>query len=281
VNEPRTVAIVQARMGSSRLPGKVLADIAGVPMLLRVITRVAAARSIDDVVVATTHKPIDDPIERVCTSASVYCYRGSEGDVLDRLNRAARAVGAEIIVRITADCPLIDGEEIDLCVSHLRSSSGTSGRWDFVTNRLPPPWPRTYPIGLDAECCWRSTLERAAHEATLPHQREHVMPYIYENARIFDALRGATIEPEITGKGAFRVLVLNLTDDLGAIRWTVDTADDLTVVRGIYDALSPSTTFSWREALAAALSRPGLLERNASTPQRQVHDVDEKFRSEK
>ena len=281
MNEPRTVAIVQARMGSTRLPGKVLANIAGAPILLRVVERAAAARSIDDVVVATTIEPIDDPIERLCTSASVSCYRGSEGDVLDRLQKASRAADAEIIVRITSDCPLIDGEEIDLCVSHLRSSRGTSDEWDFVTNRLPPPWPRTYPIGLDVECCSRQALERAVQEATMPHHREHVMPYIYENARISRHSGGATAESEVTGMAAFRILVLDLSEDLGAIRWTVDTVEDLTVVRGIYETLSPSTMFSWREALEAAISRPGLLALNASTPQRHVHDIDERFRSEK
>lgn len=277
MNTPRTVAIIQARMGSSRLPGKVLADIAGEPMLVRVIDRVAAANSLDAVVVATTDAPIDDPIAQLCDAVSVACYRGSEQDVLDRINRAARASDADIVVRITADCPLIDGAEIDRCVRHLSGSRGGEDGWDFVTNRLPPPWTRTYPIGLDVECCWRTALERAAEEAERPHQREHVMPYIYENARIFEDREGVTSEAMITGTGAFRVLVLQLGEDLGSTRWTVDTVEDLHVVREIYAALAPATVFSWREALKAVLARPGLLQQNSTIVQRHVLEVDDGF----
>ena len=173
-----TTAIIQARMSSSRLPGKVLLDIAGQPMLVRMVERARRARSIEQVVVATTTDPSDDPIEQLCAERGYDCFRGSLPDVLDRYTQAARQFEAHTIVRLTADCPLLDPAVLDLTVEALAGN-------DFAANRLPPPWTRSLPIGLDVEVVTREALERAWHEAQERYQREHVLPYIYEGT-VFD-----------------------------------------------------------------------------------------------
>lgn len=272
---PRVIAIIQARMGSARLPGKVLADIAGRPMLHRVIERTITARRVNSIIVATTDKPSDDPIAHLCSSIGVAWHRGSEHDVLGRCLGAARAMGADIVVRLTADCPLLDGALIDECVEALAGDTAGSRAWDFVCNRLPPPWKRTYPIGLDVECCWRSVLECSAAEATQSHQREHVMPYIYENAKLTSRANGQTLDLEATGE-RFHVLVLNLVENLGGLRWTVDTPEDLEVVRCIFAVIGTNPSVPWRNVLDVTRSRPELFELNAAVTQKYVNAVDER-----
>ncbi|HEX9017549.1 MAG TPA: glycosyltransferase family protein, partial [Anaerolineaceae bacterium] len=171
----RTVAIIQARMSSSRLPGKVLLDIAGQPMLAHVVERTRRASSIDDVIVATTTDPSDDALAAFCSKRGYAVYRGSMFDVLDRFYGAARLARAEVIVRVTADCPVIDPAVVDQVVKAFHDQQA-----DFACNRLPPPWHRTWPIGLDTEVCSFSGLERAWKEAVLPYEREHVMPFFYD-----------------------------------------------------------------------------------------------------
>jgi len=182
-------------MGSSRLPGKVLLDIAGRPMLSWVFERARRSGLVDEVVLATTTDPIDDPVTAYCLSSGYAHSRGSLGDVLDRYYQAARNHQAEIIVRITGDCPLIDPDLIDdvinvflgappqiakrLDISEAEDNSSriSSYPFDFAANRLPPPFKRTYPIGLDVEVCSFQALERAWMEAEQAFEREHVMPY--------------------------------------------------------------------------------------------------------
>jgi spore coat polysaccharide biosynthesis protein SpsF len=168
-------AIIQARMSSSRLPGKVLQDIARQPMLVHVVERARLARSIDQVIVATTHDPTDDAIQHLCAERGYLCYRGSLADVLDRYYQTALQYDVKTIVRLTADCPLLDPGVLDLTVEALAIN-------DFSTNRLPPPWTRSLPIGLDVEVVTFPALERAWNEAHESYHREHVLPYIYENA---------------------------------------------------------------------------------------------------
>src|SRR5512141_2099228 len=185
---PKIAAIIQARMASSRLPGKVLLDIAGQPMLARVQARTLRASTVEEVLVATTADPSDDPVARYCEAHGIGYTRGSEFDVLDRYYQAARQLRAGIVVRITADCPVIDPQLIDEAVSTLLGGGGANEvgaapEFDFVANRLPPPFHRTFPIGLDVEVCTFAALERAWQEATEPFQREHVMPFIYEGTR--------------------------------------------------------------------------------------------------
>lgn len=244
------VAIVQARVSSSRLPGKVLADILGQPMLVRVVERARMAVLLDEVVVATTTEAEDDSIEALCRERGYACTRGSNVDVLDRVYQAARQHGAEVVVRLTGDCPLIDPGIIDQTVgAFLRSDV------DFAANRLPPPWKRTYPIGLDTEVCSFGALERAWKEADQPHEREHVMPFLYEVP------------------GRFRVLLVECERDYSHYRWTVDAPEDLELVRQIYARMGGRDDFSWREVLQLFEREPALAAINTQVAHKTYRDV--------
>lgn len=265
-NKYRTVAIIQARMSSSRLPGKVLLDIVGQPMLSRVFERVRRASSIDQVVVATTLESSDDAIENFCKERQYPCFRGSLQDVLDRYYQAARLFKADVVVRITADCPVIDPQLIDKTVAAfwgrpdwrtaLERGEELTPVYDFAANRLPPPWKRTYPIGLDVEVCSFTGLERAWREAVEPHQREHVMPYFYDQ------------------EGRFRYTVLNYEQDFGNMRWTVDTPQDLELIRKIYAHFGGRDDFSWLEILDLFMKDESLSRINADTPHKNLYEVD-------
>ena len=247
----RTIAIIQARMNSSRLPGKVLLDIAGQPMLARVIERARRAKTVDEVMVATTTDSSDDRIEAFCGERGYLVYRGDMFDVLDRFYGAARLAQAEVIVRITADCPVIDPAAIDRVVETFHSTGA-----DFACNRLPPPWKRTWPIGLDTEVCSFAGLERAWKEAELPYEREHVMPYFYD--------------PE----GRFTVVVVDHDPDYGTLRWTVDTAEDLALLREIFTRFDGSDTFTWEDVLALMEREPQLAQINAGVRHKIGTEVD-------
>jgi spore coat polysaccharide biosynthesis protein SpsF len=286
---PRTVAIVQARMASTRLPGKVLREIAGQPMLVRVVERTRQANTIDKVVVATSTDPADDAIARLCALQKYDSYRGSMHDVLDRIYQAASSFNADIIVRITADCPLIDADVIDHTVNsflgscaplsvsryanHIRSITSPQFPLDFAANRLPPPWKRTYPIGLDTEVCSFAALQHAWRNADQPHQREHVMPYLYENSPIIDS-RELLNEPAPLKPGQFRVLLVNHTPDYGHLRWTVDTNEDLALVNEIFDHFNGRIDFTWLDVLALFETRPELAAINAAVQHKSAFDVD-------
>ena len=291
MNHPRIVAIVQARMASRRLPGKILADIAGEPMLRRVVERLRRAKSVDEVVVATTLDPADDETEAFCQKRNYPSTRGDVHDVLDRCYQAARLYRAEVIVRITADCPVIDPNLVDQAVSAFLGYSpggkppgeSAAGKfaYDFLANRLPPPWGRSYPIGLDTEVCAFEGLERAWSEATEPHQREHVMPYLYEGIPP-EALRpfpqpveSPTIAQAISPRG-FRVGLLHHYPDYGWMRWTVDTAEDLELLRLIYARFDGRDDFSWLEVLDLLQREPGLVEINAAVIHKHYRDIDER-----
>jgi spore coat polysaccharide biosynthesis protein SpsF len=206
----KTVAIIQARMASTRLPNKVLAELHGKPMLAQVVERVRAARTIDEVVVATSTGRADDAIAAFCAAEGITFSRGSEEDVLDRYYQAARAAEADIVVRITADCPLHDAAVIDLVVSRFAPS-----QHDYVSNTVE----RTYPDGLDTEVFSFAALERAWREATWSSEREHVTSYIWKH-------------PEL-----FRMAQVTQARDLSALRWTVDEPRDLALVREVYRRL--------------------------------------------
>src|SRR5512141_3008415 len=152
--KPRVIAIIQGRMSSSRLPGKILADIGGQPMLQRVFLRTSRATTVTETIFATTTDPSDDPVAEYCEVSGIPFLRGSLYDVLDRYYQAAIKMKADVVVRITADCPVIDPMLIDDVVNTV-----TSREFDFAANRLPPPWNRTYPIGLDTEVCTFAALE--------------------------------------------------------------------------------------------------------------------------
>ena len=232
------VAIVQARMGSTRLPGKVLMDLAGRPMLAHVIHRAAAIHGVDQVVVATTTAPQDQPILRQAPRWGAIPFAGSEADVLDRFYHAARSIQAAVIVRITADCPLLDPDVSSAVLAHFFRQEA-----DYATNTQPP----TFPDGLDTEVLSFAALERAWREAVLPSEREHVTPYLWKH-------------PD-----RFRLANLAASVDHAALRWTVDEPQDLAFVRAIYARLYQSgrRPFGMADVLALLAREPALQHQNA------------------
>ena len=262
--KPRTIAIIQARMSSTRLPGKVLREIAGEPMLARVIERARRAKLVDEVVLATTTDPSDDPVAEFCAERGYNFTRGSLNDVLDRYYQAAKEYKAEVIVRLTADCPVLDPDVVDETIQVLGISNQGLGVTDempfaFVTNRLPPPMGRSFPIGLDTEVCTFTALERAWKEATEKHQREHVMPYFYEDTALTtDHSRLAT---GISPRG-FKIALVNHVPDYGSLRWTVDTPEDLEFIRQVF-ARFDRDDFGWKDILALLEKEPALAKINA------------------
>ncbi len=233
------VAIIQARMASTRLPGKVLADICGMPLLQRLIERIRAVPQIDNVVVATTTQIADDVLCNWCIEHSVPFFRGSVDDVLDRIWQCAQRYKSEFIVRVTADDPLKDPEIIrkalDLCDS--------TPEVDYASNTLQP----TYPEGLDIEVVRYRALERAAKEAQLPSEREHVMPYIWKHPDRF-VLRNFVMEP-----------------NLSHWRWTVDKPADLELVRRIFAQFNDQPLVDYRAVIAWLNEHPEILAINSGT----------------
>ncbi|MGK9165859.1 glycosyltransferase family protein [Inquilinus limosus] len=224
------LAILQARMSSSRLPGKVMADLLGEPMLARQIERLRRCRTLDRLVLATSTEAADDALASLSARIGVECFRGSLDDVLDRFHAAAAGRGAEQIVRLTADCPLTDPDLIDALVElHV------AGGYDYSCNTLTP----RYPDGLDAEVMRAEVLEAAWREATLPSEREHVTSFIYTR-------------PE-----RFRLGSLVGETDLSDQRWTVDTPEDLALVRAVYAALYPKNpAFGTEDILTFLAAHP-------------------------
>jgi spore coat polysaccharide biosynthesis protein SpsF len=271
----KTVAIIQARIGSSRLPGKVLLELAGKLMIQHVIERTRRAHSLDSVTIATTTDPSDDRIAAFAVSMGVTCTRGSLHDVLDRYYQAAKTHSADIIVRITADCPLIDPEVIDQTVE-LLSSSSILHPSDFSCNRLPPPFSRSFPIGLDVEACTFAALERAWKESTETFHREHVMPYLYEGTAFEQNLDVACCVLHGVSPRNFRIAQLQHTPDHGSLRWTVDTPEDLTFMREIFARLGDKPGFTWYDVLEIVQKEPQLAEINAAVRHKTMTEVDER-----
>jgi len=269
-----TLAIIQARMSSSRLPGKVLQEIGGKPMLQHVVERAQRARSLDAVLVATTSDPSDNPIADFAAAQGLLCYRGSLHDVLDRYYQAARLYQPQNIVRITADCPLIDPLLIDQTVSLLSLAAGA----DFACNRLPPPFGRSFPIGLDVEVCSFAALERAWREATAAFHREHVMPYLYEGVSLTEQISISQNHSAAAGFSPrnFRIAQLHHRPDYGDLRWTVDTAEDLAALREIFAHLETKADFSWYDALEVIRQNPRITQINAAVRHKTMTEVDER-----
>jgi len=274
-HDQRVVAIIQARMSASRLPGKVLKDIAGAPMLMRVVARTRRATVLDEIIVATTTDPSDDVVTDFCNARGYRVFRGDLYDVLDRYYQAACVAGAQVIVRITADCPVIDPALIDrtvraffgetqpqdVIISQRAARLGSLpliGAYDFAANRLPPPWGRTYPIGLDVEVCSFAALEYAWQHAREKHEREHVMPYLYQTRDLFSNL------------------LAHHTEDLGALRWTVDTPEDLEFIRALYARFADRDDFTWEEIRALVQREPDLANINAGIQHKSLFDVDQR-----
>jgi spore coat polysaccharide biosynthesis protein SpsF len=262
-----TLAIIQARMSSTRLPGKVLQEINGKPMLWQVLERARQARSLNTVMIATTTETSDDPIAAFAASMSVPCYRGSLSDVLDRYYQAALPHTPSVIVRLTADCPLLDPALIDQTVTLL--TSAPLRRTDFACNRLPSPFSRSFPIGLDVEACTFAALERAWKEADQPFQREHVMPYLYEGTTLH--LQNPQLARGISPRG-FGIAQLHHNPNYGTMRWTVDTPEDLAFVREIFARLGSHPSHHWQDVLQIVHQNPHLSHINASIHHKTMTD---------
>jgi spore coat polysaccharide biosynthesis protein SpsF len=260
----RVIAIIQARMSSSRLPGKVLLDITGEPMLARVVARTSRATTVDQVLVATTTDASDDPVAARCDSMGVPYTRGSLNDVLDRYYQAASQAKADVVVRITADCPVIDPDLIDDCVNTL-----LEGSFDFTCNRLPPPFTRTYPIGLDTEVSTFAALEKAWKESTATFHREHVMPYLYEGVELKHV--STQLSEGISSRG-YKIAQLHHDPDYGQMRWTVDTPEDLEFMRKLYSRFDGRDDFTWRDVLALVQSEPDLAAINSTVRHKTLYD---------
>lgn len=224
-DRPRVVAIVQARMGSSRLPGKSLADIAGRPMIAHVLERAAASPGVDHVVMATSARPVDDPLAAAAGRLGFDVFRGSEDDVLDRFHGAAEMAGAGAVVRLTADNPLNDPATVGALIDLFFDDSA-----DYASNVNP----RSYPKGLDAEVVTLAALESAWREAEDPYEREHVTPFFYRR-------------PE-----RFRLANLRDSVDRSSWRWTVDEPADLEFARHVYSRLyrAGAAPFSFADVTA-------------------------------
>lgn len=232
------LAVLQARMTSTRLPGKVLMPVLGEPMLFRQIERVKRCRTFDTLVVATSNESSDDPLADACKARGVSVARGSRDDVLDRFMTAARPYQPDAVVRLTGDCPLADPVVIDKVVELFRSTA-----CDYASNVIPP----TFPDGLDVEVVRFEALARAAADAKLPSEREHVMPYIRNR-------------PD-----AFRIANYAETPDRSHLRWTVDEPADFAFVSRVYAELYPNNpAFTTQDILDLIARDPAIGDINAS-----------------
>lgn len=234
----KVVAIIQARIGSTRLPGKVLLPLAGNSVLEHVIMRVRKAKEVSGVIVATSTKEDDIKIVEFCKKLNVQAFRGSEEDVLDRFYQASRLLKPDHIVRITADCPMIDPKIIDEIVfKHLKN------RFDYTSNTMEP----SYPDGEDVEVFKISVLEKAWKNAKLSSEREHVTPYIRNNPQIF------------------KLSNVSYKTDLSARRWTLDEEKDYKFLKKIFESLySLNPFFSMEDILRFLEENPGIEKTNAN-----------------
>jgi len=235
-NEGKYIAIIiQARMSSSRLPGKVMRNLVGIPMIQHVINRAKQAKLADEVVVATTTKAVDDELADFCKkSASI--FRGSEDDVLGRFYHAAREKGVDVVVRITADCPLVDPQVIDECIRQFLEKNV-----DYLSNFHPP----TFPNGFETEVFSFHALERAWNEANMLSEREHVTPYLWKNP------------------GKFRLENMPFTRDVSNMRVTVDDLNDFIVVERVLKSIGEGGSVN--EVVELISSNPAIAKENAKT----------------
>lgn len=233
--------MIQARMSSTRLPGKVLMDISGKSMLARVIGRLKRARHIDQIGVVSSQNPADEKIGFECQKLKIPFFRGSEEDVLNRYHEAAKAWGAKNVVRITSDCPLIDPEIVDQVITRFLNEKA-----DYASNVLS----RTFPRGLDTEVFSFETLQKTDLQAKTQRYKEHVTLFMVENPKEFN-LVSVTTEP-------------NYSD----YRWTVDTTEDLNFIRTVYSRFNESNFFSWKDVLTLLKREPHLCDLNSHIKQK-------------
>jgi len=231
----RITAIIQARMGSTRLPNKVMKKAANKPLIQHLIERLSNSSLIEEIVLATTQRPIDDALAEFIQGLGYKVFRGSENDVLDRYYQAAKEIKTDVVVRITGDCPLIDYQVTDTVIQCFLEND-----YDYVSNVDPP----SYPDGLDTEVFTFNALKKAWQEAPEKHEREHVTPYIRES-------------------GLFKTGGVSNDVDLSAQRWTVDEPEDYELVKTIIEDLGASGEyFCMDDVLRYKRTNPGLFEIN-------------------
>ena len=231
----KIVAIIQARMGSIRFQNKVMRQINGTPMIEIILNRLSKSKLINQIVLATSKEKNNQIIIKLSKKLGFQYYEGSEFDVLDRYIKAAEKFDADIIIRITGDCPLVDPFLVDDCIKKFLDSN-----IDYYSNTMPP----TFPDGLDIEVIKFSALKKAAKESTKNSQREHVTPYIREN-NFFSKLN-----------------YLN-DEDLSSLRWTVDTSEDFEVISSVFNYFKPDIYFSWKDVLQLYYNQPSLFSANS------------------
>ena len=240
----KVAAIIQARVGSTRLPNKVLKDLCGKPVLWHVWNRLRQSKTIDEIVIATTTLTEDDAIEKFCSENNISFSRGSSDDVLDRYYNAAKNYSADTIIRITADCPLIDPQVVDKVVDTF-----LNGNYDYASNCIK----RTFPRGFDTEVFSFLTLEKTHLNATQQHEREHVTSFIYTHKDLFSI-------------GSYEDKV-----DRSFHRWTVDTPEDFLLIEEIYTALYPiKQLFLFEDILKLFDERPELFDINHNVEQKKL-----------
>lgn len=242
----KTVIIVQARMTSTRLPGKVLKEVLGKPLLAYQLERLRRVKLADEIVLATTTNQTDDVLASFAAKEEIRCYRGDEQDVLDRYYQAAILAEADVIIRVTSDCPLIEPAIIDEVIQVYYETPGV----DYVSNALS----RTYPRGLDVECFSFKVLEIAWKNANKAYEREHVTPYLYQ--------QDVFIKKEVKAEA-----------DYSGYRWTVDTQEDYELVRLLLEELYRiQPYFSWREVLSVLEKHPEWKLINAEIEQKKLEE---------
>lgn len=247
----KTTCIIQARMGSTRLAGKVMKDLYGKTVLQHVIERVKQSRTIDDIIIATTTEQRDDVLVEETQKCGIMVFRGSEADVLSRYYYAAEKNHAEVVIRITSDCPLIDPKIIDRVVTFYQQHS-----YDIVTNASGDLSQRTFPRGLDTEVFSFAKLKEAFECAREQYQREHVTPYIYENSH---------------------VNIYKNDVNYSNHRWTLDTPEDFELIERIYGYLYKGKhDFYMEEILDVFEMRPELIQINAHIEQKRIKLDDER-----
>ncbi len=225
-------------------------------MIAHLYDRIHTAQLLTEIVVATTTENSDDTIAQYCSVNKIQCYRGSQYDVLDRYYQAAKNYQADVVVRLTADCPLLDGDLVDNVVRAFLDQ-----KVDFAANRLPPPWKRTFPIGLDVEVACFTALEKAWKTADMTFEREHVMPFLYNQT------------------GRFKTLLLQYERDYGNRRWTVDTAQDLELMNAVFAHFQPRTDFSWKEVLSYLDENCEIEQINKFIQHKSMRETDERNQS--
>ncbi|MBE6064837.1 glycosyltransferase family protein [Clostridium cochlearium] len=243
----KIVCIVQARVGSTRLPGKVLKKICGKTVLEHDIDRLRRIKNIDEIIIATTTLERDNDIVKECERLGVKCFRGSEEDVLSRYYYAAKENNADVVVRVTSDCPLIDPEVSEKIIQYYLDNKD---KYDYVSNTIE----RTYPRGLDTEVFRLKALEKAFNESKIQRDREHVTPYIWDNSDIF------------------KLYYYKNDVDYSELRWTLDTEEDFRLINRIYGLLYPymNSEFKFNDILNLYNDYPELKNINAHIEQKKV-----------